>query len=95
MAVGDCRPTVAKSDVLKRCPKQICLCEISQLKTLFFLHHVGEGQTKHVYGPDGHTSLQPLHLTLPVILILYSLLSYSQPYQSKLDSYRKDFSLRE
>lgn len=39
----------------------------------FFLHHVGEGQTKHVYGPDGRTNLQPLHLTLPVILILYSL----------------------
>lgn len=39
----------------------------------FFLHHVGEGQTKHVYGPDGCTNLQPLHLTLPVILIVYSL----------------------
>lgn len=77
VTAGDCRPSIAKSDVLKRCPKQICLCEISQLKTLFFffffLHHVGEGQTKHVYGPDGRTNLQPLHLTLPVILILYSL----------------------
>lgn len=38
MTAGDCRPSVAKSDVLKRCPKQICLCEISQLKTFFFFY---------------------------------------------------------
>lgn len=65
------------------------------VKTFFFLPHVREGQTKPVYGPGGLTSLQPLHLTLPVIIILYSWPSYPQPYPSKLDSYRKDSSVRE
>lgn len=55
---------------------------------------VREGQTKHVYGPDWLTSLQPLHLTLPVILVFCSLPPL-WPYQSKLDSYRKDFSVTE
>lgn len=48
---------------------------VKSTSLFFFLNHVGEGQTKHRYGPDWLTSLQHLHLPLPVILIFCSLLS--------------------
>lgn len=94
VTAGDCRPSVAKSDVLKRCPKQLCLCEISQLKTLFFFTSCGGGSNKtclwtrwaHQFASSAPDPSCYSYIVLPI---------YPQPYQSKLDSYRKDFSLRE
>lgn len=53
---GELQSSVAKSEVLNRCQKQICLCEISQSKNscVFFSHHVEEGQTKHLWTRLAH-----------------------------------------
>lgn len=47
--------------------------QVKKLFFFFFLHHVREDQTKHIYGSDRLISLPPLHLTFPVILIFCSL----------------------
>lgn len=92
---GELQSSVAKSEVLNRCQKQICLCEISQSKNscVFFFTSCGGGPNKTFMDQIGSPACNLC--TWPFLLFLHCVPSPHSlwPYQSKLDPIGRPFLL--